>query len=77
MTVDGGVSTRAVACSGAVSCRVRARMITPSRVASSPPRGHTTGHVALWQPEERVLAVGDAMSDDDVGWVNTALDGGR
>jgi glyoxylase-like metal-dependent hydrolase (beta-lactamase superfamily II) len=37
--------------------------------------GHTPGHVALWQPEERLLAVGDAMSDYDVGMVNLALDG--
>lgn len=37
--------------------------------------GHTPGHLALWQPEERLLVVGDAMSDYDVGWVNTALDG--
>lgn len=37
--------------------------------------GHTPGHPALWQPEERLAVVGDAMSDYDVGWVNTALDG--
>lgn len=37
--------------------------------------GHTPGHVALWQPEERLLAVGDAMSDYDVGMVILALDG--
>lgn len=37
--------------------------------------GHTPGHVALWQPEERLLVVGDALSDYDVGWVNLALDG--
>lgn len=37
--------------------------------------GHTPGHLALWQPEERILAVGDALSDYDVGWVNLALDG--
>ena len=37
--------------------------------------GHTPGHLALWQPEERLLVVGDAMSDYDVGWVNLALDG--
>ena len=37
--------------------------------------GHTPGHLALWQPDERVLAVGDALSDYDVGWVNLALDG--
>ena len=27
------------------------------------------------QPDERLLIAGDALSDDDVGWVNTALDG--
>jgi hydroxyacylglutathione hydrolase len=37
--------------------------------------GHTPGHLCLWQPEERLLAVGDALSDYDVGWVNLALDG--
>ena len=37
--------------------------------------GHTPGHLALWQPEERLLIVGDALSDYDVGWVNLALDG--
>ncbi len=31
--------------------------------------GHTPGHLSLWQPEERLLAVGDALSDYDVGWV--------
>jgi hydroxyacylglutathione hydrolase len=35
----------------------------------------TPGHLALWQPEERLLVVGDALSDYDVGWVNLALDG--
>lgn len=30
---------------------------------------------SLWQPEERLLVVGDALSDYDVGWVNLALDG--
>ena len=37
--------------------------------------GHTPGHLSLWQPDERILAVGDALSDYDVGWVNLALDG--
>lgn len=37
--------------------------------------GHTPGHLALWQPDEGLLAVGDALSDYDVGWVNVALDG--
>ncbi len=43
------------------------------QVVSTP--GHTPGHLCLWQPEERLLAVGDALSDYDVGWVNLALDG--
>lgn len=42
-------------------------------VVSTP--GHTAGHLSLWQPEERLLVVGDALSDYDVGWVNLALDG--
>ena len=37
--------------------------------------GHTPGHMCLWQPDERLLITGDALSDYDVGWVNTALDG--
>jgi glyoxylase-like metal-dependent hydrolase (beta-lactamase superfamily II) len=37
--------------------------------------GHTPGHLSLWQPEEGLLVVGDALSDYDVGWVNLALDG--
>ena len=37
--------------------------------------GHTPGHLSLWQPEERLVVVGDALSDYDVGWVNLALDG--
>jgi glyoxylase-like metal-dependent hydrolase (beta-lactamase superfamily II) len=37
--------------------------------------GHTPGHLSLWQPEERLLVVGDALSDYDVGWIATALDG--
>jgi glyoxylase-like metal-dependent hydrolase (beta-lactamase superfamily II) len=46
---------------------------TDWQVVSTP--GHTPGHLALWQPDERLLAVGDALSDYDVGWVNIALDG--
>jgi glyoxylase-like metal-dependent hydrolase (beta-lactamase superfamily II) len=37
--------------------------------------GHTPGHLSLWQPDERLLVVGDALSDYDIGWVNLALDG--
>jgi glyoxylase-like metal-dependent hydrolase (beta-lactamase superfamily II) len=43
------------------------------QVISTP--GHTPGHLCLWQPGERLLIVGDALSDYDVGWVNIALDG--
>ena len=43
------------------------------QVVASP--GHTPGHLSLWQPDERLLVVGDALSDYDVGWVNLALDG--
>ncbi len=46
---------------------------TDWEVISTP--GHTSGHIALWQPDTRILAVGDALSDYDVGWVNLALDG--
>ena len=45
----------------------------PWQVVATP--GHTAGHLCLWQPDERLLVVGDALSDYDVGWVNTALDG--
>lgn len=37
--------------------------------------GHTPGHLAFWNPAERLLAVGDALSSYDVGWVNVILDG--
>jgi glyoxylase-like metal-dependent hydrolase (beta-lactamase superfamily II) len=37
--------------------------------------GHTPGHLSLWQPDERLLVVGDALYDYDFGWVNLALDG--
>ncbi len=46
---------------------------TEWQVVASP--GHTPGHLALWQPDERLLIVGDALSSYDVGWVNLALDG--
>ncbi len=42
-------------------------------VLSTP--GHAPGHLSLWQPDERLLVAGDALSDYDVGWVNRALDG--
>ncbi|MFN8483683.1 MAG: MBL fold metallo-hydrolase [Anaerolineae bacterium] len=37
--------------------------------------GHTLGHISLYQGEERVLLVGDAVHDDDVGWINTMREG--
>lgn len=37
--------------------------------------GHTPGHLAFWNPAGRLLAVGDALSSYDVGWVNVMLDG--
>jgi glyoxylase-like metal-dependent hydrolase (beta-lactamase superfamily II) len=37
--------------------------------------GHTPGHLWLWQ--ERLLVVGDALSDYGIGWVNLALGGPR
>lgn len=37
--------------------------------------GHTQGHLCLWQAEDELLVVGDALSDYDVGWVDLALDG--
>jgi glyoxylase-like metal-dependent hydrolase (beta-lactamase superfamily II) len=46
---------------------------TEWQVVATP--GHTPGHLALWQPDERLVAVGDALSDYDVGWINLALDG--
>jgi hydroxyacylglutathione hydrolase len=39
--------------------------------------GHTPTHLSLFQPDEGILIVGDALHDDDVGWINLALDGAR
>ncbi len=38
--------------------------------------GHTPGHLAFWEPADRLLAVGDALSSYDVGWVNVMHHGG-
>jgi glyoxylase-like metal-dependent hydrolase (beta-lactamase superfamily II) len=46
---------------------------TEWQIVSTP--GHTPGHLCLWQPDEQLLIVGDALSDYDIGWVATALDG--
>jgi glyoxylase-like metal-dependent hydrolase (beta-lactamase superfamily II) len=43
------------------------------RVLHTP--GHTLGHTSLWEPEERVLICGDALHDDDVGWINPFREG--
>jgi hydroxyacylglutathione hydrolase len=37
--------------------------------------GHTRTHLSLFQPDEGLLIVGDALHDDDVGWINLVLDG--
>jgi glyoxylase-like metal-dependent hydrolase (beta-lactamase superfamily II) len=39
--------------------------------------GHTPTHLSLFQPDTGVLIAGDAFHDDDVGWINLALDGPR
>jgi hydroxyacylglutathione hydrolase len=39
--------------------------------------GHTKTHLSLYQPDEQLLIVGDALHDDDAGWINLALDGPR
>jgi hydroxyacylglutathione hydrolase len=37
--------------------------------------GHTLGHLSLWEPEERVLILGDAAHSDDVAWINPYREG--
>jgi len=37
--------------------------------------GHTPSHLSFYQPDERLLVLGDAAHADDVGWINLALDG--
>ncbi|MDO5634514.1 MAG: MBL fold metallo-hydrolase [Micrococcus sp.] len=37
--------------------------------------GHAVGHIALYEPEQRLLMVGDTLTSYDVGWVNVMLDG--
>lgn len=37
--------------------------------------GHTPGHIALWNDELRVLAVGDSLSSYDVGWIDVMREG--
>ncbi len=37
--------------------------------------GHTPGHLSFFEPVERLLIVGDALHNDDIGWINLALEG--
>jgi hydroxyacylglutathione hydrolase len=39
--------------------------------------GHTPTHLSFFQPDEGILIVGDALHEDDVGWINLACDGGQ
>jgi len=37
--------------------------------------GHTPSHLSFFQPDERLLIVGDALHADDIGWINLPLEG--
>lgn len=37
--------------------------------------GHTPDSIAFWEPERRILAVGDALSSYDAGWVDVMAHG--
>lgn len=39
--------------------------------------GHTPGHIALWNAEHRLAAVGDSVTAYDVGWVSIMNQGTR
>jgi len=39
--------------------------------------GHTPGHLAFWNAEHRLAAVGDTVTAHDVGWVNVMREGTR
>ena len=43
------------------------------RVLHTP--GHTLGHVSLYEPETRVLILGDAVHGDDAAWLNPFREG--
>ncbi len=43
------------------------------RVLHTP--GHTLGHVSLFEPETRVLILGDAVHGDDAAWLNPFREG--
>lgn len=40
-------------------------------------RGHTAGHIALYEPNDGVLITGDALEPHDVGWINPCSRGTR
>lgn len=37
--------------------------------------GHTLGHIALYEPERKLLIGGDLFHEDDVGWLNPFREG--
>ncbi|WP_096202050.1 MBL fold metallo-hydrolase [Bacillus sp. FJAT-45350] len=37
--------------------------------------GHTLGHLALYEPEEKILICGDLFHKDDIGWLNIFREG--
>lgn len=37
--------------------------------------GHTLGHVALYEPEEKLLICGDLFHKNDIGWLNIFREG--
>ena len=37
--------------------------------------GHTAGHLSLYSAEHGVLVLGDALHDDDIGWLNPYREG--
>ena len=43
------------------------------RVLHTP--GHTLGHVSLYEPQSRVLILGDAVHGDDAAWLNPFREG--
>ncbi|ONH32065.1 hypothetical protein BL254_22295 [Protofrankia sp. BMG5.30] len=47
----------------------------PSEWEVVPTPGHTPHHLSFYEPQERLLVLGDAIHADDVGWLNLALDG--
>lgn len=37
--------------------------------------GHTTGHISLYDPEDKVLIAGDLFHQNDIGWLNIFREG--